>query len=196
MSFDQASLQKLRGAYPNLGVRACRLQQDVSDHLGLTVRITEVIRTMEQQAALYARGRTAPGPKVTNAPAGSSIHHYGLAFDICFLGADPYLEQYRKKNGDAEWDRTWRKVGLLAEGHGLTWGFDWNANGIKDANDFDRPHFQITYGQTLKQIQDLYRFGGMAAVWAACDKLRGVEIGSEWNGITTKRELKDAGILA
>lgn len=195
MSLDPASLVKLKGAYPNLGVRACRLEQDVLTQLGMQIRITEVIRTMEQQAALYARGRTAPGPKVTNAPPGSSIHHYGLAFDICFLGKDPYLDAIRKQKGDAEWDGIWRKVGLLAEGHGLTWGFDWNANGIKDANDFDRPHFQITYGQTLKQIQDLYRFGGMAAVWAAADKIRGVEVGSEWNGVTTRRELKDAGIL-
>jgi len=38
-------------------------------------------RTMEEQAALYAIGRSAPGKVVTKARAGESFHNYGLAFD-------------------------------------------------------------------------------------------------------------------
>jgi len=38
-------------------------------------------RTMEEQAALYAIGRSAPGKVVTKARAGESYHNYGLAFD-------------------------------------------------------------------------------------------------------------------
>ena len=38
-------------------------------------------RTMEEQAALYSLGRSAPGRIVTKARAGESYHNYGLAFD-------------------------------------------------------------------------------------------------------------------
>ena len=38
-------------------------------------------RTMEEQAALYAKGRTSKGKIVTKARPGESYHNYGLAFD-------------------------------------------------------------------------------------------------------------------
>lgn len=204
MSLDASSRARLLTGYPDLAVRAYRLIEDVRNHLALQVRITEVIRTIEYQEKLYSKGRVKLKSGVwqivdrslivTNAPPGSSIHHFGLAFDIAFVGADPYLEAIRK-HSQVDWDKLWRRVGEFGKAHGLVWGYDWNGNGIKDKNDFDRPHFQITYGQTLGEIQELYRFGGMAAVWAAMDKIRGVEQGSEWNGILTKRALADIGVL-
>jgi hypothetical protein len=205
MSFDSASRARLQTGYPDLAVRAFRFEQDVAAHVGLQIRITELIRTLAYQDQLFMRGRAKDhngvvfvvdrSLVVTNAPAGSSIHHFGLAFDIAFAGKDPYLEIIRKAN-QPHWDEIWRKVGALGQAHGLVWGYDWNGNGKVDGNDFDRPHFQITYGLTLAQIQSLYKFGGMAAVWAQCDRIRQVEQGSEWNGITTKRRLLEAGILA
>ena len=48
-------------------------------------RITPLIycgrRTMEEQAALFAKGRTSGGRIVTKAKPGQSYHNYGLAFD-------------------------------------------------------------------------------------------------------------------
>ena len=38
-------------------------------------------RTMEEQTALFAIGRTSPGKVVTKARAGESFHNHGLAFD-------------------------------------------------------------------------------------------------------------------
>jgi len=38
-------------------------------------------RTMEEQTALFAIGRSAPGKIVTKARAGESFHNFGLAFD-------------------------------------------------------------------------------------------------------------------
>ena len=38
-------------------------------------------RTMEEQAELYAKGRTKGGKIVTKAKPGQSYHNYGLAFD-------------------------------------------------------------------------------------------------------------------
>jgi peptidoglycan L-alanyl-D-glutamate endopeptidase CwlK len=57
-------------------------------------------RTMEEQTALYAIGRSAPGKIVTKARAGESFHNYGLAFDWVPLKMSP-------KNPDlyvADWD--------------------------------------------------------------------------------------------
>jgi hypothetical protein len=46
---------------------------------GLDYRVICGTRSWEAQEALYAKGRTAPGPKVTNAKPGSSMHNFGLA---------------------------------------------------------------------------------------------------------------------
>jgi peptidoglycan LD-endopeptidase CwlK len=39
-------------------------------------------RSMAEQSALYAQGRTRPGPIVTRAQAGESAHNFGLALDF------------------------------------------------------------------------------------------------------------------
>lgn len=193
--FDSASKARLRTAYPDLAVRAIRFEQDVFKVTNRQIRITEVIRTFEYQASLYAIGRTLPGKIVTNSLPGESVHHYGLAFDICFAGVDPYLEKFQKAK-PIDWIRLWSEVGKLGQANGLIWGYDWNGNGLVECNDFDRPHFQITYGYRIQEIRNLYQLGGMPAVWASMDKVRGVAQGSEWNGITTKSRLLEIGLPA
>jgi peptidoglycan L-alanyl-D-glutamate endopeptidase CwlK len=59
---------------------------------GLDVLIYGTLRSLEEQAMLYAQGRTRPGPgvtksrpmgrKVTNARPGQSAHNFGLALDF------------------------------------------------------------------------------------------------------------------
>lgn len=51
---------------------------------GLSIKIGEIFRTVAEQDALYAQGRTEPGNIVTNAPGSnySSYHQWGTAFDI------------------------------------------------------------------------------------------------------------------
>src|SRR5688572_28896255 len=49
---------------------------------GFVVLITCTFRSKEEQRALYAKGRTAPGPKVTNARPGESLHNFGRAIDF------------------------------------------------------------------------------------------------------------------
>ena len=80
-------------------------------------------RTMEEQAALYAKGRTKqPGKIVTKAKPGQSYHNYGLAFDWVPLKAAP-------KNKDlltADWgnDMAYRlgeKVGLSFGLAAISW---------------------------------------------------------------------------
>ena len=51
---------------------------------GLVIAIGECLRTVAEQDALYAQGRTKPGTKVTNAKGStySSMHQWGVAFDF------------------------------------------------------------------------------------------------------------------
>jgi hypothetical protein len=71
---------------------------------------------MEEQAALYAKGRTSGGRIVTKAKPGQSYHNYGLAFDWVPIKPAP-------KNSDLlapDWDdetafRLGEHVGLTFE---------------------------------------------------------------------------------
>src|SRR5690349_5519581 len=53
---------------------------------GPQVFLTQTYRSPDDQAADYAKGRTAPGKVVTNAKPGQSLHNYypALAFDVAF----------------------------------------------------------------------------------------------------------------
>jgi len=106
---------------------------------GINLRVTHTLRTLDEQLHLYAKGRVLRGgiwvvidkdQIVTKAKPGQSAHNYGLAFDICFAGADPYPDPD---------DPRWVVLGKLGEGLGLDWG---GPLGEEDRFTFDRPHFQ------------------------------------------------------
>lgn len=102
---------------------------------GLEFIILETLRPFERQEALYAQGRTAPGPIVTNALPGSSFHQYGLALDGGI--------KYKGKPFSWSWPndpKLWagmKRIAELAKRHGIAWGGEW----IKFR---DLPHFQAS----------------------------------------------------
>lgn len=108
---------------------------------GVDVRITQGLRTFSEQDNLFKKGRSAPGPKVTNAKGGESIHNYGLAFDFVLM-----------IDGKVSWevDQNWKKVAQAFKDQGFTWGGEWKS--IKDY-----PHLEITFGHTWQQLLDKYR---------------------------------------
>jgi hypothetical protein len=65
--------------------RALMLQQADLEDRGIPTKIISGFRDPEKQDQLYAQGRSAPGPVVTNAPGGSSLHNYGRAADLAPL---------------------------------------------------------------------------------------------------------------
>jgi peptidoglycan L-alanyl-D-glutamate endopeptidase CwlK len=70
---------------------------------------------LQDQAVLYAQGRTAPGRIVTNAKPGESAHNWGCAIDVVPL-----------VNGKPVWDfhpdiDPWKTVGRLGQEAGFTW---------------------------------------------------------------------------
>ncbi|HLO11497.1 MAG TPA: peptidoglycan-binding protein [Pseudoneobacillus sp.] len=93
--------------------------------------ITQGYRSIEEQNALYAQGRTTPGNIVTNAKGGQSYHNWRLAFDIAVLNSD----------GSIDWntDAKYIAIGKLGQSIGLAWGGAWTT--FKDM-----PHFEYTYG--------------------------------------------------
>ena len=114
--------------HPDLQGKLARLES-ACKAAGLKIGIGECVRTVAEQDALYAQGRTKPGAIVTKAKGSSysSMHQWGVAFDFYRAdGAGAY--------NDA--DGFFRKVGQLGKGLGLMWGGDW-------VSIVDKPHFQL-----------------------------------------------------
>jgi peptidoglycan L-alanyl-D-glutamate endopeptidase CwlK len=113
---------------------------------GIKIVVTQGTRTLEEQAALYAKGRTAPGPIVTNAKPGSSYHNFSLAFDIAVVGADGKITWDTKVDVDHDSEPDYIEVGLLGESLGLEWGGRFKSL-------VDLPHFQVSFGLSLKDLR-------------------------------------------
>lgn len=77
------------------------------------------LRTVEEQDALYAQGRTTPGPKVTNAVGGQSPHQYGCACDGTKLGDDG---QPIWTFPDSDWQIYFMAIQNAGAKSGKSWG--------------------------------------------------------------------------
>ena len=101
-------------------LNACKVE-------GFDIFVTSTLRTLYEQAELYAQGRTRSGAIVTYADAGSSDHNHGYAWDVGFSNcSDPCAERH-----------PWEKVGEIGKDVGAGWGGDW-AGGKRD-----KPHFYL-----------------------------------------------------
>ena len=99
--------------YPEFDAKLGQLLAALQAH-GLAMHGVEGFRTRARQDAIYAQGRTTPGPIVTHATAEESAHCRGCAVDLCFDGGHPYV-------GD------WQKFGACVHSvPGLTWGGDFS----------------------------------------------------------------------
>ena len=96
---------------------AARLLVNLSEASGNPVRVTQGLRTYAEQDALYAQGRTTPGPIVTNARGGQSYHNFGLAIDVAPVqGGRANPRAYPSS----------RTVGI-GKGLGFSWGGDFTS---------------------------------------------------------------------
>ena len=73
--------RELADLHPAFRVKAEAWLQDCMD-AGLDILVYCTLRTMDEQADLYAKGRTVPGNIVTYAKPGQSAHNFGLALDF------------------------------------------------------------------------------------------------------------------
>lgn len=122
---------------------------------GLKIGISECLRTVAEQDALYAQGRTAPGSIVTNAKGStySSMHQWGVAFDF-------YRNDGKGAYNDS--DGFFTKVGKIGQSLGLEWGGSWTSP-------VDKPHFQLPdWGSTPTKLKNTYgTFEKFKKTWPA-----------------------------
>ena len=85
------SFQRLDRLHPAVRTRGAALLE-LCMHEGLSILVSQGLRTWEEQDALYARGRTTRpigrSHVVTRAKGGRSFHNFGLAFDIVVLDGE------------------------------------------------------------------------------------------------------------
>ena len=143
-SFTQSSLDKMEKVHPKL----VEVMKEAIENSPFDFRITDGARTTEEQFALYQKGRTLPGPKVTNCDGKKfkSNHQiksdgFGHAVDIFPCGV---VENgvYRKFTSEEGYDE--KKLKLIAnhilavaksKNINIEWGGNWKMK--------DTPHFEL-----------------------------------------------------
>lgn len=151
---DDISEARLKDVHPLLAGKV-REMANLLGQQGITIRVTQGLRTWDEQAALYDKGRNPPDgqPTVTDAPPGFSYHNFGLAVDVVPmmpLGPD--------------WNVThpvWGQIVQMGRSVGLEAGATWRTF-------VDWPHFQLTGNLPISPTQDVrsaFASGGISAVW-------------------------------
>jgi peptidoglycan L-alanyl-D-glutamate endopeptidase CwlK len=158
---DQVSLDRIKYLHPSVRQEVLDAFNHINSNLfgpRIRLRLAMTFRTLEEQAALYAQGRTKPGKKVTNAPAGQSIHNYGLAFDIVVLidkdgdGKFETASWDTVKDADGDGVADWMEVVACFKKLGWSWGGDWKSFP-------DYPHFEKTFGHSWRSLLAQHQAG-------------------------------------
>lgn len=173
---DSISEERLNLVYPELA-RRIRQLATMLDAEGITIRVTQGLRSYPDQLALWQKGRDANGnvideaAVVTHARPEHSWHTFGCAVDVAPFGA----------NGDPDWNLShpsWNRIVEIGESLGLYSGshFEVIKNGeVHPEPDF--PHLQLT-GRFPSSPDSyaiyLFKEGGAAAVWKEVDGALGV----------------------
>lgn len=152
---DKVTIDRISHLHPKLRDEATEIYQDICNELkGRAIcRFAFTLRTIEEQDALYAQGRTKPGKIVTNAKGGQSMHNYGLAIDIVLLvdkNKDGTFESASWETNvdfDGDGKADWQEVVKVFKSYGWEWGGEWRFT--------DMPHFQKTFGKSLKELQKM-----------------------------------------
>jgi len=144
---DDRSQKHLDSLLPQVRPLFVQLLDHLQEHFnekGITPKFIAGNRTYEEQEELFAKGRTTPGPRVTNARGGFSNHNYGIAVDVGLFTPDgKYLEDtpFYLDLGDI--------VALFPQ---LEWGGSWKSI-------TDEPHIQYRTGKTIAQLRELVKDG-------------------------------------
>jgi peptidoglycan L-alanyl-D-glutamate endopeptidase CwlK len=152
---NDASRRRLDKIHPTLAAAITSLIGVLAQN-GLQIEVVQGLRTFAEQDALFAQGRSRPGPIVTRARGGQSNHNYGLAVDVV-----PF------NNGQPNWNAplgVWTTIGSEAEKMGMEWGGDWKKF-------VDKPHIQLP-GMSVAECLSLYRKAGnkLDLVWAEASR--------------------------
>ena len=155
---DTITLARIELLHPKLRTEAKEIYIAIYNALKgrAAVRFTHTLRTIAEQDALYAQGRTKPGKKVTNAKGGSSYHNYGLAIDICLIIDGKEASWDISKDFDKDGISDWMEAVAIFKSRGWEWGGEFKS--FKDA-----PHFQKTFGFTTTKLKTMVKGSGYPA---------------------------------
>ena len=171
--------------HPELQEKAQRLIAECKKQ-GLMVKLGECFRSVAEQDALYAKGRTTSGSIVTYAKGSSysSMHQWGIAFDIIRNdGKGAYYDS----------DGWFSKVGKIGKALGLEWGGDWSSP-------VDKPHFQLKqWGSTPNKLKKLYgsveNFKKTWSSYKTSETKEDIEMVTEGKALVNGKEYKIDRIL-
>ncbi len=132
--------------HPSVQKAVKAVEKQLEDE-NIPMRLFEAYRSPQRQAHLYAKGRTLPGRKVTNARPWQSYHQFGLAADFV-----------RFENGKWNWnDKTakekqdWERYHEIARDNGL------------EPLSWERPHVQYDGASLTELTNGRYPEGGNAS---------------------------------
>ena len=144
ISFDRAQL-----LHPAVRQEVIDCIEKAETGLSCNVRIVQGLRTIEQQDAIYAQGRTKPGQIVTKAKGGHSYHNYGLAIDFALIYNGKELSWDTAKDGDKDGVKDWMEVIEVFKNKGWKWGNSWG----------DAPHLEKAFGHSIADLLNRYHTG-------------------------------------
>lgn len=159
---DEITLKRIETIHPKLRVELREIYNQICEKVNskyCKVRFSSVLRTQSEQDALYAKGRTAPGKKVTWTR--NSYHIQGLAVDIVLLldkdknGTFETASWDTAFDGDGDGIADWLEVSKIFISYGWQWGLI-NSKGKR----YDLPHFQKTFGYKVSELKKRPRLNG------------------------------------
>lgn len=148
-NMDKVTLQRIEKLHPLVREEVKQIIKDCDEALTgrAKVRITQGLRSFEEQEKLYAIGRITSGKKVTNAKAGQSIHNYGLAVDICLMIDGKTASWDTVKDWDNDRVADWYECVKIFAKYGWDWGGNWKT--FKDLPHFEKKSLPTAKG-TIK----------------------------------------------
>ncbi|CRY77104.1 M15 family metallopeptidase [Yersinia intermedia] len=129
--FSQRSDNNLKGVNANL-VKVVRRALEITT---VDFIVIEGVRTVARQQQLYDQGRKTEGKIVTWTM--KSKHIDGNAVDLLPVTGWDNLSSFKAVS-----KAMFQAASEL--GVKITWGADWNGNGIQEKGETDSPHFEIS----------------------------------------------------
>jgi peptidoglycan L-alanyl-D-glutamate endopeptidase CwlK len=161
---DKTTISRIALLHPKLRDEATKIYNEITTALTgrAMCRFSFTLRTIAEQNALFAQGRTrlfdSKGNRlgiVTKAKGGQSYHNYGLAIDIVLLVDRDNNKSFESASWDVKTDfdrdgrSDWMECVAIFKKYGWEWGGDWKF--------VDAPHFQKTFGHKISALQALVR---------------------------------------
>jgi len=152
---DKVTLQRIEKLHPSVQEEVKKIITECDKALTgrAKIRITQGLRSFEEQEKLYAIGRITSGKKVTNARAGRSIHNYGLAVDMCLIIDGKVASWDTAKDWDNDGIADWYECVTIFARHGWDWGGNWKT--FKDLPHFEKRRIKTNKGTIKTTWQNL-----------------------------------------